>query len=375
MRKLDVELLTKKVDEHISSDIANAFVGGVTVIVNQDGKRVLKRTYEDEVFKNINDDTLYRLASMTKPIIAVAIMILRDRGLLSVEDNISKYLPAFAEMNIGKLDENDQPVFVSKAEKQIRIRDLLTHSSGLGSELVGMKAWDRRPESCKDLLEKSVDYYAETYLGFEPATKQMYSPAMAFDVLGRIVEIVSGKSLEDFLQKEIFIPLGMTHTTFNPTEEQWGKFVPMHNNHDGKQSFDPMEKGFVFEGVPHTCYCGAGGLASTAEDYSKFAEMLLGGKGILCDETIREMSSPQLSDIMKGEMVWGFGMRVIVQDVYKDLPVGSFGWGGAYGTHFWVDPENKITAIYMKNTRYNGEISSRTLRVFERDVTTSLIGE
>lgn len=372
MKKLNKEILIKNIDDRLYRDLANAAVGGITVIVNQNGERVFKKVYTDDVIGEVNDKTLYRLASMTKPITAVAVMICRDRGLLSVEDPVSKYIPAFAEMNIGKLDENDNPVFVAKAEKEIRIRDLLTHSSGLGSDWIGVKAWDKRPDECRDLLEKSVDFYATTYLSFEPADCQSYSPAMAFDVLGRIVEIVSGLSLEEFFQKEIFIPLGMNDTTFDPSDEQWESFVPMQNCIDGRQTVDPIDKGCVFEGVPHTCYCGAGGLASTAEDYSKFAEMLLGGKGVLSDETIKEMSSPQLSNIMHGEMVWGFGMRVIVQDVYKDLPVGSFGWSGAYGTHFWVDPVNKITAIYMRNSHCAGSVGADAPRNFEKDVTSAL---
>ncbi len=372
MKRLNKELLAKKIQAHAASDIENGCICGMTIIVNQNGERVFKGVFTNDLFGEISDDTLYRIASMSKPITAVAIMILRDRGLLSIDDPVSKYLPAFAEMNIGKLDDNGNAIFEAKAEKQIRIRDLLTHSSGLGSNVMGVRAWDKRPENCRDSLEKSVDYYSETFLSFEPGSVPMYSPAMAFDVLGRIVEILSGKSLEEFFQDEIFIPLGMTNTTFDPTEEQWGKFVPMHNSENGKNTIDEIAPGCVFEGVPHTCYCGAGGLASTAEDYSKFAEMLLGGKGVLKEETIKEMSSPQLSHLMKGDTVWGLGMRVIVKDEYKDLPVGSFGWSGAYGTHFWVDPANKITAVYMKNSHRSGDVGNHTQGVFERDVTSSL---
>ena len=373
MKKLNKELLRQKIEAHMADDIADARIGGATLIVNQDGERVYKGIFYDEKVGEVKEDTIYRLASMTKPVTAAAIMIARDRGLLDLDDTAAKYIPGFAEMNIGKLDENENPVFAEKAKAQITIRQLLTHSSGLGSDTVGMKEWDRRPQQTRRILEKATEFYTDTLLAFEPGTRQFYSPVMAFDTLGRIIEIVSGMSLGDFLEKEIFSPLGMNDTTFEPNAEQWTRFIPMHNRVDDKAVIADVPANEVFCGVPVTCHCGGAGLASTAEDYSKFAEMLLWGKGILSPETLREMATPQLPpEVMDGDQIWGLGMRVITQDTYKNLTTGSFGWSGAFGTHFWVDPVNRITAIYMKNSFYDGGAGSKTGYIFEGDVTESL---
>lgn len=374
MKKLNKELLRQKIEAHMADDIADARIGGATLIVNQDGERVYKGIFYDEKVGEVKEDTIYRLASMTKPVTAAAIMIARDRGLLDLDDTVTKYIPGFAEMNIGKLDENENPVFAEKAKAQITIRQLLTHSSGLGSDTVGMKEWDRRPQQTRRILEKATEFYTDTLLAFEPGTQQSYSPVMAFDTLGRIIEIVSGMSFSDFLNKEIFSPLGMNDTTFEPNTEQWNRMIVMHNrDENGKPLSAQMTAGEIFPSVPCSCYCGGAGLASTAEDYSKFAEMLLWGKGILSPETLREMATPQLPpEVMDGDQIWGLGMRVITQDTYKNLTTGSFGWSGAFGTHFWVDPVNKITAIYMKNSFYDGGAGSKTGYIFEGDVTESL---
>ncbi len=373
MKKLNKELLRQKIETHMADDIANAKIGGATLIVNQNGERVYEGIFYDEKIGEVKENTIYRLASMTKPVVAAAVMIARDRGLLDLDDTAAKYIPGFAEMNIGKLDGNENPVFAGKAKGQITIRHLLTHSGGLGSDMIGVKEWDRIPPEPRHSLEKMVGCYTDTLLAFEPGTKQSYSPVMAFDTLGRIIEIVSGMSLGDFLEKEIFSPLGMNDTTFEPNAEQWTRFIPMHNRVDDKAVIADVPANEVFCGVPVTCHCGGGGLASTAEDYSKFAEMLLWGKGIIKPETLHEMATPQLPpEVMNGEQVWGLGMRVIVQDSYKNLTKGSFGWSGAFGTHFWVDPVNKITALHMKNSFYDGGSGTRTGYNFEGDVTESL---
>lgn len=371
MRHLNIDLLKSKIEIRMADDIANGRVGGANLIVNQNGKRVYTGIFSDErIGVNVKANTIYRIASMTKPIVAASVMIMYECGLVGLDDPVSKYIPGFAEMNIGKLDENDNPTVIGRADKQITIRHLLTHSSGLGTNLVGYKEGDLMPDECRKVLGKSVDYYTRTVLAFEPGMGQGYSPLMGFDVLARIVEIVSGMTFAEFIRKEICDPLGMPDTVFEPVDEQWDRFIPMHHRaEDGTPSSEVTDRGHIFGTIPVTNYCGGGGLASTAEDYSKFAEMLLWGKGILSQDTLKEMQTPQLPpEIMGGDQIWGLGMRVITKESYRDLPVGAFGWSGAFGTHFWVDPVNKVTAVYMKNSAYDGGAGAKTARNFEQDV-------
>ena len=171
----------------------------------------------------------------------------------------------------------------------------------------------------------------------------------------------------------------MVDPTFAPTPEQWERMIPMHDRVEEKSVVKPTKPGTIFEGFPTTYFAGGAGLASTLRDYIRFAEMLqnggrLDGVQILTEDSVRQMATPQLPKaIAPGNEVWGLGVRVIARDAYGPLPVGTFGWSGAYGTHFWVDPVNKITAIYLKNSHYDGGSGAKTARQMEEDVHQSLL--
>ena len=178
----------------------------------------------------------------------------------------------------------------------------------------------------------------------------------------------------EFVEQGIFKPLGMVDTTFTPTDEQWDRMVHMHDLKDGVCSFHPLQK-HTFGNYPLSYFCGGAGLVSTVSDYEKFAEMLLcEGKGrdgaeVLRAETVRLMRRVAVPDsIMPGNQKWALSMRVILEPTYGRLPVGTYGWSGAYGTHFWVDPENQVVGIYMKNSFYDGGSCALTAANFEKDV-------
>jgi len=326
---------------------------------------------------SVSENTLFRMASMTKPITAAAILILADRGALDLNDPIADFLPEFRKMYIGRMGQ-EAPECIVPAQTLITLRHLLTHSSGLGSGPVGDYLYAKLPARKRTDLERVVKYYAENLLDFEPYTSQCYSGIHGFDVLARIVEVVSGMAYDKFLEKELFLPLGMTDTTFDPTPQQWSRMVPMHSYENGFGKVVDFHKNSIFEGFPTTCFAGGAGLASTLQDYKKFAAMLLnygkfGDKQLIGKKWIREMAIPQLPlSLMKGPEVWGLGVRVITEESYADLPCGTFGWSGAYGTHFWVDPVNRITAVYLKNSLYDGGSGALTARRFEQDVNGAL---
>lgn len=376
MKKLNKVLLKENIEKRINADIAAGTVGGCSAIVVQNGEILYENSFSSENFE-VNKNTIFRLASMTKPITAAAVLICIDRGLVSLDDKVSKFVPGFANMQIGKMNDGDLEI-VGDAEKEITILHLLTHTSGLGSGDVGNYAlskmtWEKE-QSC---LKEAVEHYSRSALDFEPFSAQFYSAIFGFDVLARIVEIASGKEYNDFVRENIFEPLGMEDTTFTPSNEQRSRIIPMHDYTDNKSVAVDFPIGCMFEGLPLTYFMGGAGLASTVRDYIKFAEMLLNkgeynGKQIISKEMVEAMATPHVPhEIMPYSERWGLGVRVIVDEEYKRLPVGSFGWSGAYGTHFWVDPENKITAIYLKNSRFDGGSGAETAAHFEEDVTNS----
>jgi CubicO group peptidase (beta-lactamase class C family) len=171
----------------------------------------------------------------------------------------------------------------------------------------------------------------------------------------------------------------MTNTTFVPSEEQWKNLIQMHDRVDGKSVVAPWKENCIFEDFPCTHFLGGAGLVSTLEDYLKFATMLLNRgmtseKRLISEKTFSLMEIPHVSEkIMPGNERWGLGVRVIVSEEYHDLPVGAFGWSGAYGTHFWIDPENRIAAVYMKNSEIDSGAANESARKFEAALKDALI--
>lgn len=379
MKKIDTEILREKIEKSINDDISNGLVGGAAVCVTQNGEELYRGYFADSPAGfSVDSNTVFRLASMTKPITAVATLILVDRNMISLDDDASSYINGLKNMSVGKLTDG-RPTAEKTSVNPITIRSLLNHTSGLISGPVGDAFLKTFPAETRKSLEQVIKFYTGCMLDFETATKQAYSSVAAFDVLARIVEMVSQKSFSDFLADEIFKPLGMADTTFAPTDEQWARMIPMHNTQNGKNVIAPFPANSVFAGFPTTYTCGGAGLASTLDDYLKFARMLL-NRGvapsgrIISESVFEEMTKPQVSEsIMPGFERWGLSVRVITDPKHPALPVGSFGWSGAYGTHFWIDPENQIMAVYMKNSLYDGGSGALTAATLEKNVAASLV--
>ena len=379
MRILDEKKLRENIVNTVRSDIESGKIGGVAVAVMQEGNTVYQDYFKNERLGiEVSESTLFRMASMTKPITAAATFLLVDRGELDLDMPVSYFIPQFERMNVGRVEEGKLKI-VDYAKTTITIRHLLTHTSGLGDGPVEKYLGAILPANERKTLKQVVNFYAENPLEFEPGTRQAYSGTHAFDVLAHIIEIVSGTSYEKFLKKEIFAPLGMVDTTFSPTIEQWQRMIPMHAFGDGVGRIVKFPENSIFQGIPVTCFSGGAGLASTLKDYKKFANLLLNygwaeNRQLISKKMIREMSTPQLSaDVMCGQEVWGLGVRVIVDKLYGNLPCGTFGWSGTYGTHFWVDPENRVIAIYLRNSMDAGGAGAETARYFEKDVNASYI--
>lgn len=374
IKRLDMTKLAQNIDNAAQYDISNHKIFGSAYYVYQNGVEFEKcyGTTSLNTDTPITNTSIFRLASMTKPITTVATLILAERGLLSLDDSIDKYLPQFKNVMIVNGSIRTKP------QNLPTIRNILNHTSGIGGDatkLAAMTAYDKKT------LDNSIAFFVNSGLDFEPGSKQMYSGTGSFDVLTKIIEIVSEMDYAQFLQDYVFKPCGMVDTTFTPTAEQQKRMVDMHNKVDGENAVAQMPEGCVFEDYPTTHYLGGAGLVSTLSDYSKFAKMLL-NKGktdtatILKEETFNQLCTPQVPyEIMPTNARWGLGVRVITEASYPSLPVGSFGWSGAYGSHFWIDPENKVFAVYMKNSKFDGGAANESAVNFEKAVHASFLAE
>ena len=313
---------------------------------------------------------------MTKPITAFATLILVDRGQISLSDKVSKYLPEFENIHIIQVDNENNSVDLGKPVSQPTIRDLLTHTSGIGSN--GFKTQKMTIED-KSTVDNTIVFLVNAGLDFEPSTRQEYSGFGAFDVLVKIIEKITGIDYESFIKREIFEPCAMFNTAFIPTEKQWKNLIAMHNKIEDKCVVAEMKENCIFSDFPCTHFLGGAGLVSTLNDYLNFAKMLLNNgttseKQLVSEESFKLLSTPFVSaDIMSGLERWGLGVRVITDNSYHSLPVGAFGWSGAYGSHFWIDPINNIAAVFMKNSLFDGGAANESARNFEKAVNNSFI--
>lgn len=366
MKALNKNILSENIDKIALYDLENNNVFGCSYFVCQNGETVYKKHFGVSCWdkKNpIDDNTIFRLASMTKPITAVAILILIDRGIVTLKTPVKSILPKFDNIHI--ISEKGIDLGIPKTD--ITIMHLLTHTSGFGS-LKNVNMSDEQ----KRTIKSTIDFFIEQGLDFDPFSREAYSAFAAFDVLAAIVETVTGEDYGDFLEKEIFAPCNMKNTTFMPSQIQWEQIIDMHNNIDGKNCVDKMKDGCVFEEFPASHKLAGAGLISTLEDYSNFAEMLL--------EKVKENKTfNMLSKAYKpigystSNQSWGLGVGVITGDSYPYLPVGSYGWSGAYGSHFWCDPKNNVTAVYMKNSRVDGGAGNKSACRFEKAVYSAIL--
>ena len=383
MKKLDPDILHQIIDTTTNARLADGRLGHAEIIVNQDGKRIFHEYYGTNGINGpaVNGDCLYRAASMTKPFTAAAIMQCVERGLIDLMAPVTDYLPGFARPMVAHAEQDQngkwQMVYDHPARNTILVYHLLTHTSGIGSDslLFLQKLTCGSPKA-------TTEYYAGQPIAFDPYSKQSYSPSAAFDVAARILEVVTGEAFGPYVMEHICAPLDLKDTTFEPSEEQYRRIVTMHSRSSDGKSCDTHDipAGCVFANAPAHAWVAGAGLLTSAEDYSTFAEMLLNlgmganGRRILSEQSVREMQTPYVPEaIMRCDHRWGLGVRVITRADYPNrLPIGAWGWSGAYGTHFWVDPENRITAVYMKNSGYDGGAGAESSAEFERSVMAAL---
>ncbi len=337
----------------------------------------------------VSENTVFRMASMTKPIIAVAIMMLAERGLLSITDDIAKYIPSFKNMkvavrqidpNAADIKEQADAMEYEPLKRPITIEDLLRHRSGLGhGPLSFMKGvLVTRPGMT---LEERCEQIASCPLDFQPGTSAGYSAVTAFDILGRIAEIAGGKKLEALLEELIFDPLGMKDTTFWVDEAMQAR-VPRLYKREGEKLEDTSAPDVFGNPLGFDFPCGSGGLYSTLEDYDRFVLMLAqsglyGVRRLMNADTVAAMGalSPDDPANHMPAPTWGLGMCVfnLKEDTDRALSKGTFGWSGAFGTHFYIDPVADICMVLMVNRADIGGASSYVSYGIEEEIYNNLV--
>lgn len=347
--------------------------GAVTVVGTAEGIAgvdVVGRR-DREADQPMTRDTLFRIASMTKPITALAVMQLVDEGRLAPDDPVEKHLPAFrGQMQIAA--RNGGEITLKRPSRVITIRDLLTHTSGLPGGF---------PEGLADLyvqrnltLAEAVLVSSQRPLEFEPGSKWAYCNA-GIDTLGRLVEIASGRRFEEFLDDRVFQPLGMHNTTFYPTPAQLARVAAVYDQQDGRLVRNDK---LILGPTPQAKHpIPAGGLFSTADDLAKLYQAMLhrgavGEKRILSERSVAEMTKVQTGDLACGfvpGMSFGYGWAVVnkPQDVTAMLSPGTFGHGGAFGTQGWIDPHRGVYVILLiQRTGLKNGDASEMRREFQR---------
>ena len=377
VNKLNKELLKANIEKIAEYDLKNHKLFGSAYFIMQDNEVIYNNCFGATSKSGTNpvtEKTIFRLASMTKPITAIATLILVDRGLLSLSDKVADYLPEFKNVHVSEVNDLGEVIDLGKPKKDITILNLLNHTAGIGCSVPKLQKMTAENDKT---LENSVKFFAKSGLDFEPESKQQYSGTGAFDLLAKIIEKVTDTDYQEFLKKEIFAKCDMPDTAFVPTDEQWSRVIAMHNRIDGENCEVKMRENCVFFNTPCTHYLGGAGLVSTIADYSNFAKMLLNngetpnGK-ILTEETFKLLHTPTVpKEIMPNNERWGLAVRIVVNDAYKVLPVGAYGWSGAYGSHFWIDPTNKVAAVFMKNSLIDGGSGNESARNFEKAVNDS----
>lgn len=406
-----------RLTEHMDQAVADGVMVGGMGLIARNGRVVYEETYglaDRDPVRPMTEDTIFRIYSMSKPITAVAVLMLYEEGHFFLNDPVARYIPELADLEVavstadgggtrmtsdGTTSRTEGTGDASKAgetrkpRRQPTIRDLLTHTAGFTYGVFGNTEVDKEYRQQGLLaddatLEEFVTRLGEIPLQYEPGTRWHYS--VAVDVQGRLVEAVSGMKFGDFLEQRIFEPLGMVDTSFVVPDEKWDRLAELYSPagtpadaaaafQSGNASTELVEADEQLDAgykPGATFESGGGGLVSTASDYLRFSQMLLNGGELdgvrlLSPKTVELMTKNHLGDIAMGfgRDGVGFGLGVAValdQGEIGELgSEGEYNWGGAAGTRFWIDPAEELIGIFMvqsipHRTRLGSEFKNLT---------------
>jgi len=382
----------QRINQLIERRIASGDIAGAVTIVARKGKVVhhaAQGVMDLQSKQPMAPGSMFRIASMTKPVVGVAIMMLVEEGKIHLNDPVSRYIPQFKDMKVAVAqpatgggsgraggEGNAGPRFYTvPAQRDITVKDLLTHVSGLGSGPMGNSDIEKVARKEGETLADYIPRLGSTSLEFQPGSRWTYSPGAGFETLGRIIEVASGTKLDQFFRTRIFDPLGMKDITFWPTNAQMPRVATVYGRGPNGLTKTPTPNDTMSRNV---YFRGSGGLYSTAEDYIPLGMMLanggeLSGKRLLSRKAVEMMGAAHVKDTLPGRAAgegYGLSVRVVTDHAARGtmLSDGTFGWSGAQGTHFFVDPKEGLVGVLMVQTSI-GELQ----REFEDAVAQSVI--
>lgn len=359
----------QRIDNVIQDYVKKDWIKGATALIAHKGVIVYNKAFG---FSNaqsrtpLTTDAVFRIASQTKAITSVAVMMLFEEGKFLLDDPISKFIPSFADPKVlDQFHAADSSYTTVPAKRGITIRDLLTHTSGLDYAQIGSPAMKAiyakagipagfviHPQKLADAISK---------LGSLPLVHQpgeRFTYGLNTDVLGRLVEIVSGMSLDEFFQRRIFDPLNMKDTYFHLPDAKQPRLVRVYTEDKGTKALIPWAS-TTFPGITvdypvnnNGYYSGGAGLVSTTADYAAFLQMILNkgtfnGKRLLSRHAVEMMTQNQIGDLSLGNNKFGLGFEITTDKGFLKLgqSAGSFAWGGFFGTSYWGDPREEVVAL------------------------------
>ena len=386
----------KKIDDIISEDIKENKIPGAVVLVGNEDNIIFEKAYgikNPETNEKYNTDDIFRIASMTKAITSIGILKLWEEGKIGLDDPIDKYIPKFENIEILESFNNEDTSYTSKiSTKKITIRQLLTHTSGIGYGFIdGNKSiksiYHKRKQSfmkngvlcfCDEdiTIGETIENLADVPLHHEPGERFTYG--IGLDVLGYMIEIVSGKKLDEFFRDEIFTPLDMNDTYFYLPKEKENRLVPVLTKKDDEWVIfedDRFNVNYPIEGK-RKFFAGGCGLSSTVQDYYKFLTVFLNegkfkGKSFISKQTNDLIFQNQLPESFGFGVGLAFG--IVLEKDLKNGGTGSEGtisWGGYWNTSFFADPEDKYIGLIYKQTQ---NIQDDSSDLFRRAVSTSVV--
>ncbi|MDL5050159.1 serine hydrolase domain-containing protein [Oscillatoria amoena NRMC-F 0135] len=359
----------KRIDELVNSVVESNGIPGAVVLIVRNGKVAYHQAYgysDTDSKKPMQRDNIFRIASQTKAITSLAVMMLFEEGKFLLDDPVSKYIPEFRSPKVLKTFQAADSSYTSEAAgKEITIRQLLTHTSGIDYAAIGSKEFNAIYAKAgvpsgigndKDVLADKMKILGGLPLKHVPGERWTYG--LNTDVLGYLVEIWSGMPFDKFLRTRIFDPLGMNDTWFYLPSEKHSRLVPLYSGKGGKlakvtdKAYDNVNPDYPKLNGKY--FSGGAGLSSTVEDYAKFLQLFLNNGQynnvrLLSRKTVELMLTNQIPSLSASPFGLGFGLETSSTDHNSIVSVGTFEWGGAFNTHYWADPKEKLIGLIFTN--------------------------
>jgi len=361
-----------RIDNLLEEHVKNQSIPGAVALIIRNGKIVYYKAFgfsDIEKKNSLKKDDIFRIASQSKAITSLAVMMLWEEGKFLLDEPVSKYIPEFKNPKVLKSFNKEDSTFTTEpATREISIRQLLTHSSGIDYAVIGsaeFKAIYARagiPSGIgndRDVLGEKMKILGGMPLKHQPGERFTYG--LNIDVLGYLVEIWSGMPFDQFLKTRIFDPMGMNDTYFYLPKDKHNRLVALHGNKDGKAykmksaAYDAVDPDYPKLNGKY--FSGGAGLSSTVEDYAKFLQIFLNrgefnGTRLLSRKTVELVLTDQLPDL-ENDFGLGFGLETIQNDYRSPSSIGTFSWGGAFSTSYWADPKEQLIGLIYTNVYNN----------------------